>query len=160
MRSSVRRTSTRIFRSTDSLPHRNEKSVPPLCGDGTLRFGRCRFGRCRLRSPGAMSAEDRCEGTGVPGSGGGQDGLRSRDCDPSDQQPFGPATLRANSFSGLQPFGPTAFGPATSRAGNHSDRTFAGPSMLRTDPFRAGDRRPERRQGPPPPAAAAVTAAR
>lgn len=43
MRSSVRRTSTRIFRSTDSLPHRNEKSVPPLCGGGTLRFEFCRW---------------------------------------------------------------------------------------------------------------------
>ena len=79
----------------------------------------------------------------------------------------GPETLRANSFSGLQPFGPTAFrtnsfsdqqlfgpttfrtnnfsglqlfGPATLRACNHSARTFAGPSMLRTGPLRG--RRP------------------
>ena len=57
----------------------------------------------------------------------------------------GPEPLRANSFSGLQPFGPTAFrtnsfsdqqlfGPATLRACNHSARTFAGPSMLRRPP--------------------------
>ena len=73
-----------------------------------------------------------------------------RDCNPSDQQLFGPTAFRTNNFSGLQPFGLATIRPEPSQG-----RQCSGPAL-----FGAGDRRPERRQGPPPPAAAAVTAAR
>ena len=171
MRSSVRRTSTRIFRSTDSLPHRNEKASRLSVEAGRFVLGVAVLaavvsgvrGPCPRRAD-VEELKPRVRAAGRMACGAGPETLRANSF--SGLQPFGPTAFRTNSFSDPQLFGPTAFrtnnfsglqpfGLATIRPEPSQGRQCSGPAL-----FGAGDRRPERRQGPPPPAAAAVTAAR